>query len=89
MSRHQVNQHVNAGDLQMINQKKSQEKLQKLYKYALHHKHPSGIGTVFSHYLYTDVKPSFDLGFWQDLTNHEWAKTSCAGVNDENMENRQ
>ncbi len=44
------------------------------YRYALHEKHHSGIGSIFIRYVYTDLKPCFENGFWLDVTNGEWAR---------------
>ena len=44
------------------------------YRYGLYQKHPSGIGARFTHWVYTNEKPSYETGFFWDATNGNWGK---------------
>jgi hypothetical protein len=50
------------------------------YKVAVHQRHPSGIGSTFLRYEFTDTKPTFDT-HWRDDTNGEWARYNTAPYN--------
>jgi hypothetical protein len=55
--------------------RKQQQPKQPLYMVYVYRVHPSGIGHTFVRYEETPVKPTFDNGHWQDLTNGVWART--------------
>jgi hypothetical protein len=46
-----------------------------VYTVYLYRIHESGIGHTFVKEIQSTEKPSFEKGYWQDLTNKVWAKT--------------